>query len=118
MLEFHNSDFQAKVLFERDEIAEWLKIRRPHVWSWIHKGGIALTGRDLFDRMLNRLYDTENPPQSVGESYREARNAISKNPILSRPILTRLEAFLQLKALTTGLRGGARTGAGRKRIST
>jgi hypothetical protein len=113
VMEFHQSQFQADVLFQSTELRAWLIKRRPFIWSKLSQFHPE-ADKELLNRLVGLLYDLAMVTAPTADTYTRSTNAIKAHPILAWPMLVRLEAFLQSRATAAKPRGGTRTGAGRK----
>ena len=115
LLEFHESNFKADVLFHKHLIADWAEVRRPNLWQKIAERGTMPTNDNALERLLDFLFDVEEPSRLVARAFDDAKAELRAMPLLAWPILTRAEAFFRSEKLLVGKRGGARPGSGRKR---
>lgn len=114
VMEFHKSEFRADVLFGAAGFRTWLAKRRPLVWRALCEARQPENDLDCIRQLIALLYDIPHITAPAMAGYEQATDAIERNPVLTWPILTRMEAFLQSHKDATAGSGGKRSGAGRK----
>lgn len=112
-IKFHESQFQEPLLFPDQDIASWLKERRPAVWRELGRDQHELTDKNAINILLGLLHNSEGLPNQAKSLYGIVNMHIESHPALIWPMLLRAEGWFQSRELMERSRGGKRPGAGR-----
>ncbi|RTL47601.1 MAG: hypothetical protein EKK46_17205 [Rhodocyclaceae bacterium] len=114
VLEFHNSSFQADVLFPQTGIRPWLLKRRPVLCRNLEKLPDLNSDETLVNYLLDFLHSSVGMPVQVKDAYDHANSTIRNHPQLIWPMLLRAEAWYMTREHFASNWGGKRERSGRK----
>lgn len=114
VLEFHESNFKADVLFPQIGIRPWLLKRRPALCRNLGKFLDLSSDETSVNLLLDSLHSSTGMPVQVTTAYENANSMIRKHPPLIWPMLLRAEAWHMTREHLASNWGGRRERAGRK----
>lgn len=115
VLEFHNSSFNADVLFPATGRCEWLIRRRPAVWGLLEGARVPLNDENLVENFLSLFHDSSRQVGQVRLGYEAVNSTLIEMPELIWPMVLRAEAWHQVREHVVQKRGGFRKNAGRRK---
>lgn len=113
VMEFHESEFTADVLFPQSGRYEWLTRRRPRVAQLLSGVGSEIRDDTMIRLLLKLLHDSDSMQGAWKSTYVMVNTTITQVPELIWPILARAEAWLLVREQTRKNWGGPRKNAGR-----
>lgn len=117
VLEFHNSNFAADVLFPISGRCDWFARRRPNVWRLLTDAEMAITDRNVVPLLLKLLHNPPGRNESVRRVYDGVNQILLSQPELIWPMVLRAEAWHKVRNEVQQGRGGLRKNAGRPKKS-
>lgn len=117
VLEFHNSNFAADVLFPATGRCDWLARRRPNVWRLLTEAETAVTDENIVALLLKLLHNPPGRNESVTRVYDGVNQILLLKPELIWPMVLRAEAWHKVRNEVQQGRGGPRKNAGRPKKS-
>lgn len=115
VLEFHNSNFDADVLFPTSTRCDWLAKRRPNVWRLLSEAETEITDENIVSLLLKLLHNPPDRNESVRRVYDGVNQILLLKPELIWPMVLRAEAWHKVRNEVQQGRGGLRNNAGRPR---
>jgi hypothetical protein len=117
VLEFHNSNFAADVLFPKSGRCDWLARRRPNVWRLLTDAETTITDENVVPLLLKLLHNPPGRNESVRRVYDGVNQILLLEPELIWPMVLRAEAWHKVRNAVQQGRGGLRKNAGRPKKS-